>query len=263
MDISLTNIIPESIDKLIVNILGSTSKTIGDDLNKLYKLGRDNILEKAAQKIKNLKDGKIANLRVARDVFLNGSFSNEDISAEYFGGVLASSRSKDGKDDSGVFYLDIIKSLSSGQLRLHYIIYTVLHELLLTEPPSRELSMVNNAELSMYRIYIPWECLDPDNNIDLGSMLFPLHSKGLIDNFHSRLVYTKDPSIIPILEIHPTTLGVQLFCVAHNQFVEWKDFPKLTFDKWEGVKTPEYFSSNKDILLDKMGISNNQIEKTK
>ena len=57
-------------------------------MNKLDIVGRD--------------DGKQANLGVSRDVLWNGAFSTESICAEYFGGILASSRSEDGKDDSAI-----------------------------------------------------------------------------------------------------------------------------------------------------------------
>ncbi len=110
-------------------LLGKTAETISDDIANLYKVGRDKIFATAVRKTANMNDGKIANLRVARDVFFNGSFTDEAICAEYFGGILASSRSVDGKDDIGVFYTDIIKSLSSSQLKLHYIIYHSLNKL--------------------------------------------------------------------------------------------------------------------------------------
>jgi hypothetical protein len=52
------------------------------------------------------------------------------ICAEYFGGILAASRSADGNDDSAIGYLNLIKSLSCSQLRLHYFIYTAFQKLL-------------------------------------------------------------------------------------------------------------------------------------
>lgn len=77
-------------------VLGPTLDIIGSDLAGLYEIGRDKILEAAFNKIDNPDDGKFANLRVSRDVFMNGSFSYADISVEYFSGILASSRSEDG-----------------------------------------------------------------------------------------------------------------------------------------------------------------------
>src|SRR5262245_7302211 len=99
-------------------LLGKTAEAISEDIANLYRAGREKLVAAAIRKTSNIEDGKSANLRVARDVFTNGSFTEEAICAEYFGGILASSRSLDGKDDFGVFYTDIIKSLSSSQLKL-------------------------------------------------------------------------------------------------------------------------------------------------
>ena len=87
-------------------VLGPTLDTLGEDINKVYQIGRDKIIKVAQRKVTNIEDGASANLRVSRDVFWNGAFTDEAICAEYFGGILASSRSQDGKDDSGVYYVD-------------------------------------------------------------------------------------------------------------------------------------------------------------
>lgn len=68
----------------VKKLLGPTLDEIGTDLQKLYSIGRDKILSVAVRK-SNVNDGKKANLRVARDVFWNGSFTDEAICAEYFG----------------------------------------------------------------------------------------------------------------------------------------------------------------------------------
>ena len=109
---------------------GPVLSEIGEDLKKLYAIGRDSILAAGYKKIANPEDGKKANLRVTRDVFWNGAFTDDAICAEYFGGVLAASRSNDGHDDSAIQYVSVIKSLSSSQLRLHYFIYSGLNRIL-------------------------------------------------------------------------------------------------------------------------------------
>jgi hypothetical protein len=261
-DISVLNIkIPDSIDETIKNVTGPTSKQVGYDLKKVYEYGRNNIFKKAWKKIENPNDGKVSNLRVTRDILWNGSYSEEDITAEYFGGVLASSRSKSGKDDSSIFYVDIIKSLSSDQLKTHYLIYTMLHKLFDKEPPRRNFTMGNNAELSLYKIYVPWKQLDPKEEVDLGHVLFGLKSKNLIGDFKSDPIQLTDGSKVPILEMSPTTLGIQLYCIAHNKYDSWYNFPNLNFEKWEGLELPKYFNSKKDLLLKNIGISKDKIIK--
>src|SRR5688572_11934981 len=82
-------------------VLGPVLAELGDDARNLYKLGRDKLVQAALRKLKNPDSGERANLRVAKDVLWNGSFTDEQICAEYFGGILAASRSADGKDDTG------------------------------------------------------------------------------------------------------------------------------------------------------------------
>ena len=112
-------------------LFGKTLAEMGDDLNNVYKSNRDKLLAKAASKVDDPNDGAKPNLRVARDVIWNGAVTDDEVCAEYFGGLLAASRSEDGKDDSALIYVDCIKALSSKQLHLHFVIYDSLQSLLL------------------------------------------------------------------------------------------------------------------------------------
>ena len=114
-------------------LLGPTFDLIGQDLSRLYAKGRDRIVRAAKRKTPDLDDGKAANLRVARDVLWNGAFADDEVCAEYFGGLLAGSRSEDGKDDRGLPFVDIVRSLSSSQLRLHYVLCHALSNVLVDE----------------------------------------------------------------------------------------------------------------------------------
>ncbi|NJK70664.1 MAG: hypothetical protein HC932_00110 [Thermales bacterium] len=69
MDDYTNEIVASGLTLVTTQILGPTAKEIGNDILKLYQKGRENIFDKAGNKIPNIKDGKKANLRVARDVF--------------------------------------------------------------------------------------------------------------------------------------------------------------------------------------------------
>ena len=112
-------------------ILGPTADLIGEDLAKLYAKGRDHLMRAATRKVADLDDGKRANLRVARDVLWHGAFAESDICSEYYGGLLAASRSADGEDDTAIPFVNAIKSMSSLQIRTHYDIYWSFEKLLL------------------------------------------------------------------------------------------------------------------------------------
>ena len=95
----------------IKKAFGPLLSELGEDLQRLYVVGRDRLLAAATRKIENIDDGRVPNLRVARDVLWNGAVSDDEVCAEYFGGILASSRTDDGKDDSCIQFVDVIKSL--------------------------------------------------------------------------------------------------------------------------------------------------------
>jgi hypothetical protein len=144
---------------------------------------------------------------------------------------------------------------------MHYVIYSILNKLFSTEPPRRIFPMTNNAELSMYKIYIPQRDLFKNKSIHSSYIIFGLYSKGLIGDFHTKSLSLENQKDISILEIEPTTLGIQLYCIAHNQFNDWLNFPNLTFDQWNNIEIPLIFGSNKDSLLKKLQTPAEQIEK--
>ncbi len=235
-------------------LLGKTFDVISSDIADLYKSGRDRIIEKSTKKISNLDDGKTANLRVARDVFWNGSFTDDAICAEYFGGILASSRSVDGKDDSGVYYVDLIKSLSSSQLSLHYLIYFCLNQTFIKKSEKKSLNVGQESELQREKIFISLNELSSILKSDLGRDLHALHAKGLIGEFQTGHHDLKNGDKIPNLRVAPKTLGVQLFAVAHNKIDEWRNFPTFEFSKFEELGVPNFYGSNITELLEKAGI---------
>lgn len=228
-------------------VLGPTLEIIGKDIANLYEKGRDKIIEKASKKIKNLDDGQQVNLRIARDVFYNGSFSNDEICAEYFGGILASSRSEDGTDDSKIFYLDMIKSLSSIELKIHYIIYYTLHKMMINKEYSDiKIGYTGNkfgydSYLAERNIYFDYDEFINTSGIDIyNSQLNILFSKGLINAYESNINEH-------YLCINPSSLGVQLFAIVNN--IKLDDFiNKSDLNIFDGIKTVEIFNKNVNLL---------------
>lgn len=210
--------------------LGPTLEAIGVDFVKLYnssKIGVSKIAIATKNKLgKSPAKNQKTNLRVTRDVFWNGAFSEEDICAEYFGGVLAGSRSSDGKSDSGIFYLDLIKSLSSNQLRLHYFIYLSLNRHLVGDPSFKNLNVAVSEEIQGKPVFfITQELISM--GIDIGVDLLALYSKGLINIFSYNT--EEHPDKHHLTKVTPTTLGVQLFAVAANMLPKFREFVKIEF----------------------------------
>lgn len=242
----------------VKKLLGPTLDEIGSDLQKLYSTGRDKILAVAIRK-SDVKDGKKANLRVARDVFWNGSFTDEAICAEYFGGILASSRSANGKDDRGVYYTDIIKSLSSQQLLLHYIIYHSLNKLWLEMPSDKKRPNVGDAnEFGQYHVWFSTKELEGTGVISIEKDLIALNSKGLINDFEAKGHKLEDGREVPYTNVQPTMLGIQLYAVAHNKLADWRKLPFEDFGEFPDIKVPVYVTFSIEELLIKAGLKKNE-----
>ena len=60
-----------------------------------------------------------------------GSWCDADVMTEYFGGILAASRSKDGADDRGASWAGLVARLSTFDIYLHYLAYDALRRLYL------------------------------------------------------------------------------------------------------------------------------------
>lgn len=227
-------------------VLGPTFDEIGKDVKKLYVKGRDKITRAALNKIEDENDGKQANLRVARDVFWNGSFTNESICAEYFGGVLASSRSEDGKNDDGVYYVNIIKSLSSRQLNLHYVIYNSLNKLLVKK--GQNVNIRSGTDLQKESV---WFFTIELNRLQLVTTdLHILDNQGLIHNFKYDNHELRTNYFVQYTMIQPSTLGVLLYLTAHNKLARPDEFSTLDFGDFQNISLPKFYTVSLDGLLE-------------
>lgn len=238
-------------------ILGPTFDEFGHDLAGLYRAGIEKVSSVARRKIKNIDDGALANLRVARDVFWNGGFSDEAICAEYFGGILAAARSDDGKDDSGIYYTDIVKSLSSAQLHLHYAIYRSLNKFLISTSEKSNLNVGHISEMSSTNIH--FLAIELDNlGCNTQMNLEALYRRGLLHEYKIYTAEVNDNAKLPYVSVIPTTLGVQLFAVANNALKEWRQLPVKDFGDFPNIALPQHFSWNVNELAQTIGLSVNQ-----
>ncbi|MCX5822462.1 MAG: hypothetical protein NTY86_02865, partial [Deltaproteobacteria bacterium] len=113
---------------IVEKLLGPTAEYVGMGLRswaekRVQNAGR--IFEKAAEKLGDKIDepGSVPP-RVLKVVLDEGSYCDDELTAEYFGGVLASSRSGTSRDDRAASYLKLTSELSVYQIRFHYVSYT-------------------------------------------------------------------------------------------------------------------------------------------
>jgi hypothetical protein len=111
---------------LVSRVFGPAADEIGQALGRWtsYRVGNvKRIAEVADRKsIASGRDGMI-NPRLARSLLEEGSYCDDELMVEYFGGILAGGRSPRGQDDRAVSWASLIASMSSIQVRLHFILY--------------------------------------------------------------------------------------------------------------------------------------------
>ncbi len=198
---------------------------------------------------KNPNDGSV-NKRVAIEVLRSGGFIETDIGVEYFGGILAQAKTSDGKDDSGMYYTEVVKSLSSNQLRLHYIIYNSLQKLFISDQEKYSLLNIGmETELQKNRIYFVPAELEKSAGSQLDKNIFVLVQSGLLGStFRIDSIKEDDQIIKHYAEFTPTALGVQLYASAYGKVHDWRNFNKVHFGDFENIPLPSVFCSSRDDL---------------
>jgi hypothetical protein len=140
---------------ILNKLLGPTADYVGGEVKGLVEkcnINLDNVFAKAVHKLgPKVDEPGSVNPRVLKHVFDEGRFCEDEVTAEYYGGILASARSENGRDDRAVTYLSLIKDLSTYQVRMHYLIYTLVRRLY-----SSTTLEIGRAEIAQkMAVYIP------------------------------------------------------------------------------------------------------------
>lgn len=236
-------------------ILGPTAELIGEQLRnfigrKIKNVGR--IFQKAERKLgdRTCSNGSVPP-KVLCQIMNDGAFCEDELSAEYFGGVLASSRSSIPRDDRGVPLLALISRLSTYQIRTHYIMYSVYAKTFKGERAS--LLVKKNETLE---VFIPMQAYsvamgfsrDEESSLYtfLGHSFFGLKKEGLIETFaygsleHLRKIWSLAESDGVLCS--PSALGAELFLWAHGISDKSPNHlfdPSIPFEPLEGVGLPD------------------------
>lgn len=237
---------------VVKKLFDPTLELLGKGIGEKLKPNIDRILGKAAEKVDNPDDGASPNNRVAREVIWHGYVTDDEVAAEYFGGILAASRSEDGKDDSALPYVDAIKAMSAKQLHLHYVIYNSINRLLAasgkTINPGLE-NDLNACEVVFGLPHLTAIGLDP------GTDLAGLHRQGLVSAFSiGPIPIAGDKSIVTV-KVNPTTFGVLLFAAATNRLDRWRAFGSPDFERPSNIPMPALTAFTFDDLCAKAGLS--------
>lgn len=217
--------------RLAERFLGPTADYLGFELQTGVEQGVANlrrVFGKAINKANGNLDrpGRVPP-RVLKAVLDEGYFCEDELEAEYLGGVLASSRSGVDRDDRGVTWIAAIARLSTYDIRLHYVLYARWHELAKT----LDLSFDTNEDREKAKLCIPldtytvvMDLIDTESPFEIAlESAQSLIREGLIDLYyeqglpeHFKAEYGKKVQSPGGFTVQPSLSGATLFEWAHG-----------------------------------------------
>lgn len=212
--------------ELLLKVLGPSADYVGGEVKNFVEkcnLNLDDIFKRAARKLGDRMDeeGSVSP-RVLKHVVDEGRFCEDDLTAEYYGGILASSKNRIGRDDRGVTLLAQVKDLSVYQLRFHFMAYMVLHRLF----QGSDLNLGDVSDCHKMRVFVPVTVYEAamafeegeDPQAILSHCLFGLNRHNLISDFASgtaEFLQKKNKGISDSgITFAPTLSGAELFLWA-------------------------------------------------
>jgi len=216
--------------KIIEKILGPTADYIGLGVQGWSKNRVNNIKKifiNAGNKLGHrINEPGLVSPKVLKNIIVDGSFSDDILTVDYFGGILASSRSSISRDDRGVCISALISRLSSYQLRSHYIFYHIFKKLF----NGTNMNVYEEINRNKMEVCIPWtvynKAMDFSKNENtstiISHVMFGLSKENLIENYlqygtkeflKKRGMQVDDFSIF----LKPSILGIELFLWAYGR----------------------------------------------
>lgn len=218
--------------KVVEKILGPTADYVGKGLKDWTEKrvnNVSNIFKNAAKKLgTNLEVEGTVPPKVLKGILEEGAWCDDDLQIDYFGGVLASSRSGLARDDRGAYFSGIISRMSSFQLRTHYIFYHYLNQ----HFKGDKINIWDVSERGSLKICVPMlvyymgmEFFD-DDSLDkwnlMGHSVWGLHKEDLIGPFiygNKEILKEHYPNLqieTSGIVFEPASLGVELFMWAYG-----------------------------------------------
>jgi hypothetical protein len=219
---------------LVLKVLGPTADYVGNELQSWTQRRLANvqrIFSKAEERLGDQLDepGQVPP-RVLKEVLEEGSYLDDELGAEYFGGLLAVSRSEVPIDDRAAALAALVGRLSTFQLRAHYVLYATAQKLL----AGTEIELALASELEAKgRIFMPFtpllialgaskDSVEFDWNSVLQHSLVGLNREELVDDNYvlGQQDFLQKRRGLDFssggLIFRPTLFGIELFCSAHG-----------------------------------------------
>lgn len=218
--------------KVIEKVLGPTAEYVGEGLQRWTENRVRNVKKIFSIAVERLGDdinrsGEIPP-RVLKGVLDEGSYVVNEIGAQYFGGILAASRTTDKYDDRGVAFIELLTRMSSYQIRLHYILYRALKEMY----DKYQYSVTNEKDRHELQMLIPLNSLKKSLGVHrnefskiLTHSSFGLYRESLVESFfwgapqdfYQKFDHIKDLRVgVESFRFTPSSFGVELFLWVHG-----------------------------------------------
>lgn len=218
---------------LIIRILGPTADYWGEsikDLNEKIITNIKKICEKAHDKIgSDIHNEKSVPARVAKDIFENGGICEDELLIEYYSGLLASSRTDRNRDDRALTLLALLRTMSTYQIRTHYIIYTILRSIYL----GKEVNIQVASEANKLAVFIPIDvyvdAMEFHGSENVNILLPHCLNTLLLNNLIGNPYYFGDQSFLlkqfqdnkiindSGLIVTPTSMGAELYLAVQGK----------------------------------------------
>jgi len=216
--------------KLVEKILGPTADYLGERLRTYTEKGLNNlgrIFQNAAKKLGDKLEtpGQVPP-RVLKGILQEGYFCEDELSAEYFGGVLASSRTGVPRDDRGSTFLGLVGRLSTYQIRTHYIFYSILKRLY----DGYDVNVGLVSECRKLQVYVPYPvyfyAISFTQGEDFGVIITHVMNGLAKEELIGDQWMTGTPDLVarllgrkvevPGIVFFPSAIGIELFLWAHG-----------------------------------------------
>lgn len=245
---------------LVVKLLGPTTDYLGEGMKDFTQKRINNInhifsiaVNKLGPKIE--AEGTVSP-SVLKGILTEGSFSDDILVQDYFGGVLASSRIETSKDDRGKYFISLISRLSNYQLRTHYILYHCFKNVLEGKnynPNKKWIKLREPCEGCKCGIVLEeyvkaMEFGEENIQVLLSNLLSGLNKEGLIGDYDFRLAGESSNSFKLKCEegeefmcLKPSYLGIELFLWAYaKNDINIDDFlnTKYNFENHNKISLP-------------------------
>ena len=212
----------------IGKLLGPTAEYLGEGLRNLTQRRIESIGKMFSNASKKLGSqieapGQVPP-RILKAVMNDASYCEDPLVLEYFGGVLASSRTEDGRDDRGARLMKIVDNLSTYQIRTHFLLYSTIASLFSNSGKRFGTAEDRNQlqvflPFSGYATSMKFSKKEWDNPQIMHHIWHGLYSDGLIENewiFGSPEAIKKKFANAPEHGIvcQPSAMGAELFLWA-------------------------------------------------